>query len=90
MTSLLFNLRKWQSFPQSGRDALNIAIGSLKQRRFWATHVNRKWTFALLGAVVAPRSNTKREEASSGVIFTRARVSLAQLSLRENGGLLVV
>ena len=27
---------------------------------------------------------------SRGVIFTRARVSLALLSLRENGGLLVV
>ena len=33
---------------------------------------------------------TLRRLFSHGVIFTRARVSLALLSLRKNGGLLVV
>ena len=31
-----------------------------------------------------------KKEKRKGVIFTRARVSLALLSLRKNGGLLVV
>ena len=34
--------------------------------------------------------NARRVSPFLGVIFTRARVSLALLSLRKNGGLLVV
>ena len=30
------------------RDKFNEDIGSFKQRRLWAMHVNRKWTFTFL------------------------------------------
>ena len=40
------------------------------------------------GVKITPREKTRL--VSRGVIFTRARVSLALLSLRKNGGLLVV
>ena len=41
---------------QGGRQSqLFCSKGASKQRRFWATHVNRKWTYSLLICLVASK-----------------------------------
>ena len=41
---------------QGGRQSqLFCSKGASKQRRFWATHVNRKWTYSLLIFLVASK-----------------------------------
>ena len=40
--------------------------------------MNRKWTFAFLGAVAAPRHNIKREEASLPLDVRRSKTPYSQ------------
>ena len=50
----------------------------------------RLWVVPHFSSGVVERAKITPREKKRGVIFTRARVSLALLSLRKNGGLLVV
>ena len=59
------------------------------------THIDFLWSLHLTGfdrdlTSHAGTTSFFSLPVSRGVIFTRARVSLALLSLRKNGGLLVV
>ena len=71
--------QSWELLRPFAR-SLKHRHSEFKQRRFWATHVNRKWTFAFLGAVVAPRSNTKIEEASLPLDVRRAKMPYSGFS----------
>ena len=46
----------------------------LKDRRFWATHVNRKWTFCIVGQGIS-----KREKALLPVDARRSKMPLLKL-----------
>ena len=83
---------------------LNMRTGSQSRSAAYTLWNKRNWLVSTRLRVVPHFSSgiverAKRERAwkspharlfSRGVIFTRARVSLALLSLRKNGGLLVV
>ena len=49
--------RKWNLSDRPRRINFN---SELKQRRFWATHVNRKWSFFIFGQWFCPSFRTTR------------------------------
>ena len=48
------NLFAFLPFSLSSSSLRKLPISELKQRRFWATHVNRKWFFFIFGQWFCP------------------------------------
>ena len=55
-----FWLHEWEEFRKFQFWRKILDIRELKQQRFWATDVNRKWTFCIIGQWIGSKSRANR------------------------------